>query len=74
MQTMTYIQAQLYASARNVIARVNHAGTRVWFYTGDEERQSTWLELGPVTLRDGTLDAHAVRMLCDKGAERTGGF
>src|SRR5258705_128351 len=57
MKQMTYIQAQNYAHERDVIARINAAGTAVLFYTGDEAHKGTWLEIRRSVLRNGELDA-----------------
>ena len=64
---MTYVQAQQYAHERDVIARVNTAGTRVWFYTGEEAHKGTWLELGAARIdKGGWIDRRTVEILCAK--------
>jgi hypothetical protein len=39
------------------IGRANVANTRLWIYTGAEERKSSWREVGGVRIADnGTVD------------------
>jgi len=55
MTKLLVTDAIIRARKLGFIARENAAGTRLWFYTGEESNKWSWLEAGHIPVNGATV-------------------